>query len=78
MASNVNLAELAKLAKNYTGAELESLVKNASSFAMTKGNDIMDFSKEMEIKAGTSINQKDFYKALEEITPGFGIDQANF
>lgn len=30
---DVNLAELASQTKNYTGAEIEALVKSASSFA---------------------------------------------
>jgi vesicle-fusing ATPase len=45
LANDVSIPEIAKVAKNYTGAELEAVVKNASSFAMTKGNNIMDFSK---------------------------------
>jgi vesicle-fusing ATPase len=47
LAKDVNLLEIANLAKNYTGAELEAVVKNASSYAMTKGNNIMDFSKQL-------------------------------
>jgi vesicle-fusing ATPase len=70
--------EISRIAKNYTGAELEAVVKNASSYAMSKGNDIMDFSKQLEIKAGTKVTQSDLLKALEEIIPGFGIDQATF
>lgn len=66
------------MAKNYTGAELEAVVKNASSYAMTKDNDIMDFSKELSIKSGTAIDQVDFLKALSEVTPGFGFDQSTF
>jgi hypothetical protein len=45
---------------------------------MTKGNDIMNFSKQLEIKTGTTIDQSDLLKALEEVTPSFGIDQSNF
>ena len=45
MAKNVDLPEIATMAKNYTGAEIEAVVKNAASYAMTKDNDIMDFSK---------------------------------
>jgi len=45
LAKNVDLGEIARMAKNYTGAEIEAVVKNASSYAMTKDNDIMDFSK---------------------------------
>ena len=75
---NVNLEEIAKIDKNYTGAELEAFIKNASSYAMSKGNDLMDFSKQLEIKAGTKVDQKDLIKSLEEVTPGFGMDQENF
>ena len=45
---------------------------------MTKGNKLMDFSQQLEIKAGTTVTRADFHKALDEITPGFGVDQANF
>ena len=38
----------------------------------------MDFSKQLQIKAGTKITQNDFLRAVEEIIPGFGIDQVNF
>jgi vesicle-fusing ATPase len=31
---SVNLKELAKITKNYTGAELEGVVKSAQSFAL--------------------------------------------
>ena len=65
LANDVNIPDIAKIAKNYTGAELEAVVKNASSFAMTKGNNIMDFTKTLEIKAGTKITQNDFLKAVD-------------
>jgi hypothetical protein len=45
---------------------------------MTKGNNLMDFSKKLEIKSGTKVDQNDFIKSLGEIIPGFGIDQENF
>jgi len=47
MNKNVKLAEIAHLAKNYTGAELEAVIKNAASYAMTKGNDLNNFSKQL-------------------------------
>lgn len=53
---DVNIEQLAHQAKNYTGAELEAVVKNASSYAMTKGNDLNDFTKNLEIKKGTTVN----------------------
>lgn len=42
---SVDLNKLAELTKNFTGAEIEALVKSASSFTMSRSYDIMDFSK---------------------------------
>lgn len=61
---SVSLAEVARVAKNYTGAELEAVVKNASSYAMTKGNNLMDFSRQLTIQAGTKITQTDLLRSL--------------
>ena len=66
------------MTKNYTGAEIEAVVKNASSYAMMKGNDIMDFSKEMKLQKGLTVTSNDFRQAIEDTIPGFGIDQLNF
>lgn len=74
----VSLREVARIAKNYTGAELEAVIKNASSYAMTKGNNLNDFSKQLTIQAGTKVNMNDLLRSLEEIVPGFGLDQENF
>ncbi len=41
----VDLAKLADLTKNFTGAELEGLVKSASSFALEREVDINNLSK---------------------------------
>lgn len=63
------------MTKNYTGAEIEAVVKNAASYAMTKNNNIMDFSKNFAIQKGTKVTMMDFEKAIEEVPPAFGIDQ---
>ncbi|KAH7410247.1 P-loop containing nucleoside triphosphate hydrolase protein [Phaeosphaeria sp. MPI-PUGE-AT-0046c] len=71
--SDVNVDELAKLTKNFSGAELNGLVKAASSFAFSR-----------HIKVGTmaaidpnvedmKVNRKDFLGALEEVKPLFGV-----
>ena len=61
---NVSIEELARITKNFTGAEIEAVVKNASSFAMTKNNNLMDFSKDFTIKKGTTVTMNDFIKAI--------------
>ncbi len=39
------LDELARLTKNFTGAEIEALVKSASSHSISRTTNILDFSK---------------------------------
>lgn len=45
---------------------------------MTKGNNIMDFSKNFTLKKGTTVTMEDFVKAINEVPPSFGCDQENF
>lgn len=50
---DVDLAELAARTKNFSGAEIEGLVKSATSFALNRQVDVSDLSKpidEEEIK----------------------------
>ena len=61
---DVDLDEIASITKNYTGAELEAVVKDASSFAMLKGNDVMDFSKAMKLTKDTKVTRNDFMQAI--------------
>lgn len=37
LGDNVNIEELAHLSKNFSGAEIEGLVKSAASFALFEG-----------------------------------------
>jgi vesicle-fusing ATPase len=73
--NDVNLPELAKLTRNFSGAEISGLVKAASSFALQR-----------HIKGGTmaalkeDINQirlcmDDFLHALDEVHPLFGASE---
>jgi hypothetical protein len=43
------------------GAELESVVMNAASLGMSKGNDLNDFSKQLTTKKGTKVTQMTFW-----------------
>lgn len=71
---NVDLIELAKLTKNFTGAEIEALVKSATSFAFQRIHDIMDFKKQ-NLEEEVIVELKDFKKALNEVKPSFGVDE---
>lgn len=73
MAGDVDLKELAASTKNFSGAEINGLVKSATSFAFNR-----------HVKVGTSagiaddvdklkVNRGDFMHALEEVKPMFGV-----
>lgn len=45
---------------------------------MLKGNDVMDFSKAMKLQKNVKVTAFDFQRAINEVLPGFGIDQEKF
>jgi vesicle-fusing ATPase len=62
---------LAEKAKNFSGAELEGLVKAASSFALTRCVDVKDLSKAPDASK-LVLQYADFMQALEDVEPKFG------
>jgi len=67
------LPELASRAKNFSGSELESVVRNAASFALNRGVNTEDMSVDPDAVCTT---WADFEHALDEIVPGFGPPKA--
>jgi len=65
-----NMPTLAADAKNYTGAELEGLVRNAASFALARRIDPQNM-KNVDAKS-IRVEYQDFVKALDETVPAFG------
>lgn len=61
--------------KNYTGAEIEAVVKSANSFALNRNHNLLDFSQQIDILDPGKVTRDDFLKAIEEIQPEFGIDK---
>jgi vesicle-fusing ATPase len=75
------LPELAERAKNFTGAELEGLVRNAASFALARSVDASTM-KTLDDSA-IRLEWGDFERALSETVPAYGNKdntelQANF
>ncbi|KAJ3053761.1 transport between ER and Golgi ATPase protein [Rhizophlyctis rosea] len=70
---DVNLEELARLTKNFSGAEIAGLVKSATSFAFNRhikvGATVTVDADYDKIKIGMD----DFLGALEEVHPAFGV-----
>lgn len=75
---DVDLKHLAKITKNYSGAEIESVVKSAESFSFQKHIDKDNPSKLNNLE-NFKVCQNDFIMAINEITPSFGndIDEKN-
>lgn len=74
LSQQVDLADLAKQTKNYTGAEIEGVVKSAASYSFNRGNNLMDFTKTAQINENSKIEMQDFKNALNEVKPQFGVD----
>jgi len=77
MASNsfldreVDLEKLAESTKNFSGAEIEGLVKDAVAYALNRNVDFDDLHKPLD-EDNIKVTAADFMKALEEVKPAFG------
>lgn len=69
------IPELAEKTKNFTGAELEGLVRNAASFALSR-NINPQALKNIDEKA-IKVEWDDFERALTETVPAFGNKDNN-
>lgn len=69
-ASDLNLDEIAKLSVNFTGAEIESIVKNAVSYSISRELDPSNLANAKNIKP--IIIQEDLIRGYQEIKPLFG------
>lgn len=73
LSSDVDLEWLAKQTINFSGAEIQDLVKNASSWALQR---LVDVSSGLKVKDGdVEICAADFERALKEVKPLFGSDE---
>ncbi|KAL0814990.1 hypothetical protein Bca101_071433 [Brassica carinata] len=66
-----NLQELAARTKNYSGTELEGVVKSATSYALNRQLSMDDLTKPVEEK-NIKITMEDFLHAIHEVQPAFG------
>ncbi|KAM7204803.1 vesicular-fusion protein sec18 [Rhypophila sp. PSN 637] len=77
MDPDVDIAELAALTKNFSGAEISGLVKSATSFAFTRHIKVGTMAGVAEDVAGMKVNHQDFLNALGEVRPAFGADESD-
>jgi len=60
--------------KNFTGAEIASVVKCASNTALTKKLDMQNLTKKID-STDIIVKVEDFEQAVSEIKPAFGVDE---
>ena len=68
--------EIAEKTKNFSGAELEGLVKAATSYALTRCVDVKDLSKAPDA-SNLILTYNDFITALNDVEPKFGANHKN-
>jgi len=75
MDRDVDLAELAHLTKNFSGAEISGLVKSATSFAFNRHVKVGTMAGVSDDVINMKVNRADFYNALDEVKPAFGVSE---
>ena len=77
MSSDVDLLQLSKLSKNYTGAEIAAVVRAASSYALER-KVRSDEGNKLVADEDVLIKMCDMLNALNEIKPAFGFNEKEF
>ncbi|KAK7948102.1 Vesicular-fusion protein sec18 [Apiospora aurea] len=75
LADDVNIAELAALTKNFSGAELNGLCKASVSYAFSRHVKIGEGSAgiKSEDVEKIKLEHADFLRALDDVKPAFGV-----
>ncbi|XP_059076077.1 vesicle-fusing ATPase [Cryptomeria japonica] len=76
LSADVNLEELAARTKNFSGAEIEGVVKSAVSFALNRQISLDDLTKPLD-EESIKVSMDDFLNALQDIKPAFGAATDN-
>ena len=76
LASDINLEELAGLTKNYSGAEINGVVKAAASFAFSRHTEVGQLAAVKQDVGNMKVNRSDFLNALTEVRPAYGVSEA--
>eukprot|EP00494_Astrolonche_serrata_P024992 UN25252 len=73
MGKDVDLEKLASDTKNYSGAEIEGVVKSATSYAYYEMVDTKNLKNISEKAKNMSVSMSHFTQALDEVKPDFGV-----
>jgi vesicle-fusing ATPase len=75
MDKDVDLDELAALTKNFSGAEIAGLIKDASSHALNRHVKLNTGTRFQGDASDMKVNRDDFLMALDEVHPAFGVSE---
>ena len=79
LADDVDLGELASLSKNFTGAEINGLIKSATSFAFNRHVKVGTLATIDEASIeNMQISRQDFMSAFMEVQAAFGVNDDTF
>ena len=66
------LPTLAEMCKNFTGAEIEGLVRNAASYALSRNIDLSKIDSKSVDPNQVKVKWEDFERAVTESNPAYG------
>jgi len=75
MASDVDLEELSMMTKNFSGAEIAGLIKDATSFAFNRHVKVGSLANYKDDLGEMKVMRQDFMMALDEVKPAFGVNE---
>jgi len=75
MDEDVDLAELASLTKNFSGAEIGGLIKSATSYAFNRHVKVGTMAGISDDVENLRVNRTDFMRALDEVHPAYGVSE---
>ncbi|EGG18292.1 N-ethylmaleimide-sensitive fusion protein [Cavenderia fasciculata] len=78
LAKDVSLDHLARVTKNYSGAEIEGVVKAATSYSFSRQVDTKNLRSVTLKVEDLNVCADDFERALKDIKPAFGQNDEQF
>ncbi|GAM27263.1 hypothetical protein SAMD00019534_104380 [Acytostelium subglobosum LB1] len=78
LSQDVDLRYMAAHTKNFSGAEIEGVVKAATSYAFARQVDTKNIRNVQLKPEELNVNASDFNRALRDIKPAFGVDEEQF
>jgi len=76
--ASVSIPAIAARTKNFSGAELEGLIRSATSFALNRKVDIGNLANSAKDMGTISVTSEDFESAMSDVKPAFGQHEDEF